>query len=190
MGQRLNIEIKNNEKFLANCYYHWSGYTTSSLELTKEIINCVENNNVKPDVNGAIKVLRETGATFSKPAWDKAKEENIVSGDYLEYCDRDNGIIAVTDLEMKETRAWEEGRITINIENKTFDFKCATEKDLIEDEEMWKRVRDLFYEIKGLESSYKIPFSSILNLLEGVETAIKSYQGRFYFKHYAFQSIY
>lgn len=27
MGQRLNIEIHENGKCLANAYYHWSGYT-------------------------------------------------------------------------------------------------------------------------------------------------------------------
>ena len=34
MGQRLNIEIWNESKRLANAYYHWSGYTSSTLDET------------------------------------------------------------------------------------------------------------------------------------------------------------
>lgn len=39
MGQRLNIEIKRRKdnKVLANSYYHWSAYTSSSLHLAEEI---------------------------------------------------------------------------------------------------------------------------------------------------------
>lgn len=39
MGQRLNIEIVNGETSLANCYYHWSAYTSSALGLTRQIID-------------------------------------------------------------------------------------------------------------------------------------------------------
>ena len=45
MGQRLNIQIEANDtntnetKVLANCYYHWSGYTSSAMELVKEIVD-------------------------------------------------------------------------------------------------------------------------------------------------------
>lgn len=38
MGQRLNIEMKTKGKVVANCYYHWSAYTMTALQLTKEII--------------------------------------------------------------------------------------------------------------------------------------------------------
>lgn len=39
MGQRLNIEIMEKEEILlANAYYHWSGYTSSSIYLTQYII--------------------------------------------------------------------------------------------------------------------------------------------------------
>ena len=33
MGQRLVIEIKEGDTVLANAYYHWSGYTETSLIL-------------------------------------------------------------------------------------------------------------------------------------------------------------
>ena len=39
MGQRLNIEIINDDKVLANAYYHWAGYTTSAISLTETILH-------------------------------------------------------------------------------------------------------------------------------------------------------
>ena len=50
MGQRLNIEIIENGKVLANAYYHWSGYTSSSLELTQEILEAIEKINYEDRV--------------------------------------------------------------------------------------------------------------------------------------------
>lgn len=38
MGQRLNLEITIGENVLANAYYHWSGYTTSSLKLVESAL--------------------------------------------------------------------------------------------------------------------------------------------------------
>ena len=39
MGQRLNIEIVKNGEVLANSYYHWSGFSNSSIDLAIRIIN-------------------------------------------------------------------------------------------------------------------------------------------------------
>lgn len=81
MGQRLNIEIKNNEKTLANCYYHWSGYTASSLGLTKQIIEAYKaNDDIKADVQGAVALLRITGAhemdsvSDDEEIWERTKD--------------------------------------------------------------------------------------------------------------------
>lgn len=42
MGQRLNIEIVKDKKVLANCYYHWSGYSNSAVNLAIQIIERFE----------------------------------------------------------------------------------------------------------------------------------------------------
>ena len=42
MGQRLNIEIKENNELLANVLYQWSGFTPASLVLTQCILDNVE----------------------------------------------------------------------------------------------------------------------------------------------------
>ena len=101
MEQRLNIEIKSKGKVVANCYYHWSAYTRSALQLTKEIISNFDSIQDNDDVKRAVKLLESTGAGYS---------------------DRDAGLIATDEEEMKDTRYWEEGRVTIDMDNKTFDF--------------------------------------------------------------------
>ena len=42
MGQRLNIEIMKNGETIANCYYHWSAYTTSALATAIMVISNYE----------------------------------------------------------------------------------------------------------------------------------------------------
>lgn len=37
MGQRLVIQISNDDKILANAYYHWDGFTKNSLDLAKKL---------------------------------------------------------------------------------------------------------------------------------------------------------
>lgn len=55
MGQRLNIEIKSKGKVVANCYYHWSAYTMSALQLTKEIISNFDSIQDNDDIKRAVK---------------------------------------------------------------------------------------------------------------------------------------
>ena len=57
MGQRLNIEIKENNELLANVLYQWSGFTPASLVLTQRILDNVENIKYDDPVAKAIKLL-------------------------------------------------------------------------------------------------------------------------------------
>ena len=73
MGQRLNIQIEannpdtNETKVLANCYYHWSGYTSSALELVYEVVSSgIYNLDISDPVEKAIRLLEETGAGLAK----------------------------------------------------------------------------------------------------------------------------
>ena len=68
MGQRLVIEIKEGDTVLANAYYHWSGYTETSLNLLNEVMNkgIFDNIPIKFSKGDeqlyAIKLLETTGA--------------------------------------------------------------------------------------------------------------------------------
>ena len=73
MGQRLNIEICNNTRTLANAYYHWGAYTSSALEYTAKIIDAYYNlsDKITDDLELAVKLLEVTGAGVT----DEEKEE-------------------------------------------------------------------------------------------------------------------
>lgn len=153
MGQRLNIEIVANSEPLANSYYHWSGYTSSSLELTKVIIEAILNEDVKinelntdstkelcnatsvinkymnDNILNACLLLRATGAKLTEDEIEYIK--NIYGDscskvyDEEEIVDRNDGLIAVSENGMRTTRCWEEARVTIDILNKTIDFDAV-----------------------------------------------------------------
>lgn len=127
MGQRLNIEIrrKRDNKILANSYYHWSAYTYSSLKLANEIMeniyDVIRNDKVRDEIK-AIQLLQTTGAGLLE------QEYNLLNEEDKTYCslatNRNLGLISFTEKGMKETRTWEEGRLTITIDfdNKEYDF--------------------------------------------------------------------
>lgn len=154
MGQRLNIEIRNNEKPLANAYYHWSAYTSSSYELLKKIIFCYPKPKSNNAVQNAVQLLYATGARLQ----DCCGAENEIINDFpeklKEYAvSRNQGLIAMTEKEMNETRYWSEGTITINIDTQTVDFDVFwdfEETDYTEEER-----KELF------EKKYDIDFSNL-----------------------------
>lgn len=137
MGQRLNIEIKSKNKIVANCYYHWSGYSLSSLKLTKKIIDGFDKVREENAILYAIRLLGLTGAGLTREGFSYLYK-NIENFDICEQIpsdnpfsikykypislSRDEGMIEIEEKYMEENRKWEEGRITIDIDNKTFDF--------------------------------------------------------------------
>ena len=149
MGQRLNIEIKKGDKVLANAYYHWSAYSSSSCEMALGIVDYIENNVQDcDDVLYAIKILEFTGAglTDFNPTeqeietakklytpeyylkWrNKSSELKTAKSMFPDFkfqdCNgRNSGLLSITEEGISETRSWEEGRVTVDIESKTVDF--------------------------------------------------------------------
>lgn len=143
MGQRLNIEILNKGERLANCYYHWSAYTTSSSELTKIIIDNFDNimNMNCSDTAKAILLLQTTGAGLEycvgNDELQYAKEHLTDSEETFELFEtqnsRNEGLININPEEMDVTERWEEGRVTVNIDTKTIDFDVVW----VSDKEGW-----------------------------------------------------
>lgn len=127
MGQRLNIEIVKNGRVLANSYYHWSGFSNSAINLVIQIIQnyeYIKKYNVEKYIKNqdlllAIRLLEETGAGLNNTdiARNILKDETMNLK--LKECQgRNEGIIGITQGDIEETRAWEEGRVSIDIENK------------------------------------------------------------------------
>lgn len=162
MGQRLNIEICNSTRTLANAYYHWGAYTDSALEYTAMIIDAYYNLSyqITDDLQLAVKLLEITGAGIT----DEEKERIPYDPDFdfsdIKFSpaiDRNEGLIAVTEKGMEETRSWEEGRVTINIEDENFCFEVLLyyEKD--------EYVED--YGIKSLSELNQIKHNFFLDYL-------------------------
>ena len=160
MGQRLNIEIVKGSKLLANSYYHWSGFTSSSIALLKEIQEFMKENKNEDDLLYAIKILESTGAgltdnevsdeeiefarTYYNREYFKKWLERVSQSQrkiaqnlypnetFSECCGRNNGLIAITDAEMDNTRSWEEARATIDLETSLINFQvlwdCSVEE--------------------------------------------------------------
>lgn len=121
MGERLNIEIKENGNVLANAYYHWSGFTSSSLELTEMILNEINTNNIKDKSDSiayAIKLLDVTGSGLAHDEVEYAKTiiEDFDKYGFNECTGRNDGLTCVSKNGMESTERWEEHRIEINID--------------------------------------------------------------------------
>ncbi len=161
MGQRLNIEITNGDKTLANSYYHWSAYTDSSLELTRMILNAMSEISADDsDLVKAVKLLEVTGAGFNDAELErinKNPDKYAVPEDLLIPCtDRNEGLLAVTFAGIEETRNWEEGRVEIDIENKrvSFDVIWQVENINFEDEEEYEKCTLIRLPLDVLDMSF------------------------------------
>lgn len=185
MGQRLNIEIIKNGEPLANSYYHWSAYTSSSLELAKKIIENKDKIQHQNDVIRAVRLLEVTGALLTTDEIEEAKKlaDNEEFGAAV---NRSDGLIAITSKGMESTRTWEEGRVEIDMGEETVNFNVVsfynTKKEYMEycdaSEEDYN---ELPVKTMGLDA---IPFdqfmllsSDILELIDNNVYAIRSEDG-------------
>lgn len=117
MGQRLNIEIRKDDKILANAYYHWSGYASSSLKLTSKILKNIDNVNFDNDVVKAVKLLEVTGAGLTKSELDFLND-NMRNTAFKGAIDRNNGLIAISEKGISNTQFWEEAKVEIHLDTK------------------------------------------------------------------------
>ena len=134
MGQRLNIEIRygpDDDDVLANCYYHWAGYTCTAAEHASSIIKRFhEINKIKPnakkDVYYAIVLLKRTDEGFNDFDYQDICKENLIPIEKrkkLPRCNNRNlGLMSITKKGIEETRKWEEARLVVDISNKIIDF--------------------------------------------------------------------
>ena len=133
MGQRLNLEITDNEKTLANSYYHWSAYTGSAIALTRIVIDKYESlkeerDNILGDSDEsrialAAELLEETGSGVNEDEYERIKSLSIAQfHQFARTTGRNDGLLSVTPEGIEETERWEEGRVSVNIESETFSF--------------------------------------------------------------------
>lgn len=119
MGQRLNIQFEDNTGVLANAYYHWSGYTSSAMVLTNEIISSdlIDDTSISNKVK-AVKLLELTGAGLIRNEFN----DDFPSHLYKEAKTRTDGLIAISKEGIEENQSWEEARVTIDLDTQQIYF--------------------------------------------------------------------
>lgn len=177
MGQRLNIEIQKNNRTLANAYYHWSAYSSSACEITEQIVNYINSNQQNSDdVLYAIRILEHTGAglTDNFPSELKMAQNMFPNESFQECKGRNFGLLSITDDGIKETRSWEEGRVTINLDNKTINFEVYWEYDPNEEDfyDIKPQFEKLDLDLENLKFNELIELSEQINFSEKSERRI------------------
>lgn len=125
MGQRLNVELTYNGETIANAYYHWSAYTMSSAMLSAEIISSLDKIKGKAPLDLAVRALELTGAGVNEKEYERIRLDNTGKFSGIRFqnaSNRNDGLISVTEEGIEETRRWEEGRVTINLDSETVNF--------------------------------------------------------------------
>lgn len=123
MGQRLNIEIFENGVSLANAYYHWSAYTSCSLNLLEMLIKHKDEFKGDKPIVRAIKLLETTGARIiaEENMQLKLADEEFAKERELA-ANRNDGLIAISEGGKTSTRDWQEGVVSIYLDENRIDF--------------------------------------------------------------------
>lgn len=159
MGQRLNIQIEANNpttdktEVLANCYYHWSRYTSSAMELVNKIVESgIYDLDILDPVEKAIRLLEATGSGL---AGDELTD-TYYAPKYKVSSDRNQGLIAISEEGKNSTVKYEESRVTINLTTGSINMSDMVYDvtDEFSEEELETKLKNL-YELKAdLNSSF------------------------------------
>lgn len=176
MGQRLNIEINQNGETLANAYYHWSAYTSSSLELTRIILE--NKNKVKHEdpVIYAVRLLETTGARLQEDEIKPMQKRNPLEKFEIA-TDRNEGLIAISEKGKDETRKWEEGRVEIYLDDETINFDVVYTVDKEEFMEDYEKTEEEYKEMpiknyQFVETPFDVFTKQATDLLEEIRKGI------------------
>lgn len=137
MGQRLNINIVENNKVLANSYFHWGGYTYTACDLVSRIIT--KFNEISSERKGlplAVLLLQSSGAWFNDAEFEFARNITELSDIVNNLNPTKQGFIGISDNAKKEHDEWQDDCVYIHIDTKVVEFNVINIKisDELEDE--------------------------------------------------------
>lgn len=120
MGERLNLEITNNGKVLANSYYHWSGYLDVAIELTSKALQRYNQLNLTETdpLKVALQMLYATGAGIPEDQINFVPANTAVRRAY----DRNTGLIGISEQSIAATQYWANETVVIDIGTNTIDI--------------------------------------------------------------------
>ena len=148
MGQRLVVEIGKDNKLLATIYFHWSGYTRSTYEECRKIVNILEGKEVNStSLNTADLTKLELVEIHTKRAEEDLRErllrgmEDLGGGadiedvEYIENtlgikCNnqkvsRNNGLVQFSEAQMNDAIGWAEASARIDLDDRTINIVYA-----------------------------------------------------------------
>ena len=154
MGQRLVIHCMNGNEELANCYYHWSGYTDSTISHVQQVIHSLEKKKAEKDLTlRCVRAFQDYEDSFLHVIDKNAPEKMtaILTGKDKEEAknrwpgkrfkkngDRNTGLISITEEGMEESSNWSEADAFIDLANKTFRINAFNYADEADYEEYYK----------------------------------------------------
>ncbi|MED1125220.1 hypothetical protein [Bacillus atrophaeus] len=178
MGQRLNIEIRSDKGLLANAYYHWSGYTSSSAELTgiiikehPELLGEIQEDN---KVLYAISLLESTNARLTSDEVAYIANELGIDKTFHTATSRNDGLIAVSSKGMEETQRWEVARVEINIDSKLAKFDALNHYSVEHYQEYYEEKVEDLPEWSFGHKPEEVPLDKIADLSTYISEAIKA----------------
>ena len=137
MGQRLIMTIKDNDVDLMKVYYHWSAYTVQSYLEALNFVNAYEDERFKNISDKKLRCIRALESLAAR--LDNESEFNEFKRLYPNEelidtnLDRTNGLIALTEKDMKDVQDWSEGNLTIYLDHKRIFSSCYQEFENIND---------------------------------------------------------
>ena len=162
MGQRLNVEIHNNGKPLANCYYHYDAYTKTALRIIQDLIGIASTKGGVIDVKKAIEIFLEQGATI-----EKSQAQGMVEPS--KEISRLNGLVGTTKRYMDITRLWQEMVAVIDVGTQTADINGLFFEVEPDEYDGDTEIKDLYIVLEDLENIdfENIPLIEDIMNLEG-----------------------
>lgn len=182
MGQRLVIEIKEGDTVLANAYYHWSGYTETSLNLLNEVMNKGILNNIPIKFSKgdeqlyAIKLLETTGAKILEEDF-KIATLKFPMNEFETSKNKTDGLIAFSEKNINKNMDSAEAIISIDLKSRTIDLGgIYNYEDLDELQEMANEdEEDLNIAIIDFNIT-EISFEDFKNRFEDIKKLIENHE--------------
>lgn len=182
MGQRLVIEIKEGDTVLANAYYHWSGYTETSLNLLNEVMNKGILNNIpikfskRDEQLYAIKLLETTGAKILEEDF-KIATLKFPMNEFETSKNKTDGLIAFSEKNINKNMDSAEAIISIDLKSRTIDIGgIYNYEDLDELQEMANEdEEDLNIAIIDFNIT-EISFEDFKNRFEDIKKLIENHE--------------
>ena len=165
MGQRLVITVKNNEENIAKIYYHWSAYSLSALEETREVLDCLLNNDnpIKDLRLRLIRFVESRGGCIdggSESDEFKAIQEMYPNEKFKSDGSRNEGLIALTKDGMSSIQTWSEGDVDIDLDDGMI-YNSVYWSEYFDDYKKWRK--DNYDEDVQIENipEYKVDISEM-----------------------------